>query len=224
MPYRTKITAFVAPMALFIALLGLKSALGSVRGAFWLEHAEYWIFPVQTLACGALVWRFWPAYELNRPSRLGFGVGIGILVFVLWISPQAIFGFPPRTDGFNPEAFIGQPGLYWVTVVFRFLRLVVVVPLVEEIFWRGFLLRYLINEKFDEVPFGTFSRLSFFAVTIAFAFSHSRPDWAAAAITGALYNCVAYRTKSLSTCVLTHAVTNCLLGLWIMWTKQWGVW
>jgi hypothetical protein len=61
-------------------------------------------------------------------------------------------------------------------------------------------------------------------VAIVFALSHNRADWAAAVITGMLYNVVAYRTKSLATCVLTHAVTNLLLGLWIMKTAQWGFW
>ena len=113
---------------------------------------------------------------------------------------------------------------YWSTVLLRFARLVVVVPLVEEIFWRGFLLRYFINEKFDTVPIGTFSWLSFAVVTSGFAFIHNRADWPAAVITGALYNLVAYRTRSLASCVLAHAVTNLLLGLWIMNTHQWGFW
>ena len=217
--------AFVGPMAVFVALLALKSALGSVRGGpFWLERSEYWIFPLQTVVCGLILWWFWPVYELRWPRKLGIGLALGILVFGLWVSPQAVLGFPPRVDGFNPDLLLPDLKLYWATVVFRFLRLVIVVPLVEEIFWRGFLLRYLINEKFDEVPFGTFSWLSFLAVTIAFTLSHSMPDWPAAAVTGALYNWVAYRTKNLSTCIVTHAVTNGLLGLWIMSTKQWGFW
>lgn len=224
MAYRTKLTAFVGPMLVFIALLGFKSAVSTVRGAFWLEHAEYWIFPLQTLLCGGMVWWFWPAYELRRPRQFGLGLVVGVVVFGLWISPQTILGLPPRLNGFNPDLFLSKSGLYWATVTFRFLRLVVVVPLIEEIFWRGFLLRYLINEKFDRVPFGTFSWLSFVAVTIAFALSHSIPDWPAAVVTGILYNWVAYRTRSLSTCIATHSLTNGLLGLWIMWSKQWGFW
>jgi CAAX prenyl protease-like protein len=146
------------------------------------------------------------------------------LVFVLWIAPQQFLAFPPRRSGFDPEVFAGQPALYWGTVIFRFLRLVVVVPLVEEIFWRGFLLRYLINEKFTEVPIGAFSWLSFGVVTAAFGFTHSREDWIAALVTGALYNLVAYRTRSLAACVVAHALTNLLLGAWIMATRQWGFW
>jgi CAAX protease family protein len=140
------------------------------------------------------------------------------------VAPQQFLGFTPRPDGFNPDFLAANPARYWATVIFRFLRLVVVVPLVEEIFWRGFLLRYFIKEDFEHVPFGTFSRLSFGIVTTLFGFSHSMADWPAALLTGAVYNGVAYRTKSLSSCVLTHALTNLLLGLWIMKTKQWGFW
>ena len=167
---------------------------------------------------------FWLDDEWHRASGFWFALGVAILVFLLWISPQAFLGFSPRAAGFNPEVWVIGSGAYWATVLFRFLRLVVVVPLVEEIFWRGFLLRYLIDEKFTEVPFGKFSWLSFSAVTLAFTFAHSSADWPAAALTGILYNVVAYRTRSLSACVLAHAITNLLLGLWIMQTKQWGFW
>ena len=221
---RTKLFAYVLPMALFLALLSLNSGLKSLGGSFWLSSAEYWIYPLQTILCGILVVWFWRVYRLAWPVRPAFGLLIGLLVFLIWIAPQAFFGFPARPDGFNPQQFAAQPALYGGTVSLRFLRLVVVVPLVEEIFWRGFLLRFLINEDFDRVPVGTFSWVSFAVVALAFGFSHSRPDWPAAILTGMLYNLVAYRTKSLSTCVLTHALTNLLLGVWIMKTGQWGFW
>ena len=221
---RKKFIAFVGPMAVFMGLLLLNSALKSLKGGFWLSSAEYWIYPAQTILCGGVVLWFWREYRLRRPLGLWFGLAIGVIVFFLWIAPQAFFGMAARVDGFDPSPFAAQPALYWSTVALRFLRLVVVVPLVEEIFWRGFLLRYLINEDFDRVAFGAFSWLSFAVVTLAFAFSHSRADWPAAILCGVLYNMVAYRTKSLTTCVITHAVTNLLLGLWIMRTGQWGFW
>ena len=224
MSSRAKITAYVGPMAVFIALLAVTSLLRFGGQSFWLQHSEYWVFPLQTVVCAFMLWRYWKAYELGPPRMLWFGVTIGALVFAIWIAPQAFLRFAPRTDGFDPEVFVLKPALFWSTVALRFLRLVVVVPLVEEIFWRGFLLRYLIDEKFDQVPIGTFGWVSFVTVTLAFALAHSMPDWPAAVITGALYNLVAYRTKSLSTCVATHALTNLLLGIWIMQTKQWGFW
>ena len=220
-----KIAAHTLPMLVFVGLLALVSGLHKIGNNVWLTRCEYWVYPLQTIVCGILLVFFWRQYALSLPRRTLLGLAIGIAVFVMWISPQTLFGVPARTDGFNPYSVFGnQSGLLWCTIVFRFLRLVVVVPLVEEIFWRGFLLRYLINEKFEEVPFGTFSWFSFFIVAGAFAFSHSAADWPAALATGMLYNAVAYWTKSLSTCVLTHATTNLLLGLWIMRSGQWGFW
>jgi CAAX prenyl protease-like protein len=221
---RRKLLAYALPMALFLALLSFNGALKSLSQSFWLGSAEYWIYPLQTILCGlVLVW-FWRDYQMGRPARPGLGLFVGIAVFILWIAPQAFLGFPPRLEGFNPGTFAAHPVPYWATVALRFLRLVVIVPLVEEIFWRGFLLRFLIDDDFERVPFGAFSWLSFSVVALVFALSHSTPDWPAALVTGMLYNLVAYRTKSLSTCVLTHATTNLLLGLWIMKTGQWGFW
>ena len=112
----------------------------------------------------------------------------------------------------------------WFTLVLRFVRLVAVVPIMEEVFWRGFLLRYLVQENFTALPFGAWSPLSFAVVTLGFTFEHSRPDWPAAFITGILYNLVAIRTRSLPACVLAHALTNLCLGLYVMQTHQWGFW
>jgi CAAX prenyl protease-like protein len=219
-----KLVAFTLPMALFLLLLALISLLRKVGGAFWLASPEYWIYPAQTIFCGALLLWFWREYELRAARQIAFALVVALVVFALWVSPQVLLGFAPRLDGFNPEISSAQPAAYWTAIAFRFLRLVIVVPLVEEIFWRGFLLRYFINEKFHAVPIGAFSWLSFAVVTVGFGFAHSRADWIAALITGALYNCVAYRTKSLTSCVVAHAVTNLLLGLWIMKTRQWGFW
>ena len=82
----------------------------------------------------------------------------------------------------------------------------------------------IIDDDFTDVPIGTFSWKSFAIVTGGFCLEHSFADWPAAILTGALFNLVAYRTRSLSACVLTHAVTNLLLGIWVMRTGQWGFW
>jgi uncharacterized protein len=219
-----KLVAFTLPMAVFLVLLALVSVLRKVGGAFWLDSPEYWIYPAQTIFCGALVIWFWREYQFRAARRIVFAAAVALLVFAVWIAPRELLGFAPRLIGFNPEIFSGQPATYWTTVAVRFVRLVVVVPLVEEIFWRGFLLRYFVNEKFYTVPVGTFSWLSFAVVTVGFGFAHSPADRIAALIAGALYNGIAYRTKSLASCVVAHAITNLLLGLWIMKTRQWGFW
>lgn len=106
----------------------------------------------------------------------------------------------------------------------RFARLVLVVPLVEEIFWRGFLLRYLANENFMSLPFGSYNRTSFLITAGAFALVHQWSDFFPALVTGLLLNLLAVRTRSLLVCVLAHATANLALGFYICTTRQWGFW
>ncbi len=211
-------------MLVFVLLLSVSEVLKRSNAAPWLEAPEFWVYPLQTLLCGGLLIYFRQDYEFHHLRRPILVAAVALFVFLLWIAPQQFLRFPARLVGFNPDKLATSALLYWTTLLLRFLRLVVVVPLIEEIFWRGFLLRYLISEKFDAVAFGAFSWFSFTVVTLAFALSHSIADWPAALVTGALYNLVAYRTKSLTSCILAHSLTNLALGLWIVATKQWGFW
>jgi CAAX prenyl protease-like protein len=236
-PSRNDLLFYAGPFGLFILLQVLpgvlRQAFASPMGAtapFWLAYPESWVYPLQTVLCAALVIRFRAAYPkwINVRGAL-FALIVGVAVFVEWISPQAFFHAVPRTaGGFNPHRL--PPGaadnaaLYAGVVGLRFARLVLAVPALEEVFWRGFLLRYLVREDFTRVPIGAFTLFSFSAVAVGFTLEHSKPDWPAALAAGVLYNIVAVRTKSLMACVLAHAVTNLLLGLYIMQTHQWGFW
>lgn len=216
--------AFVAPFFAFLLCIGavvLVQRIFEETECFWLNSPKYWIFPLQTLLCGWLLFRYWPVYRL-RFTGWGFGILIGVAVFAIWIAPQELFHAPGRYDGFDPYA-TGH-ALTPFTLGMRFLRLVVVVPLVEEIFWRGYLLRYLVDHEFARVPLGKFTWLSFGVVTGAFVLVHLPADYPAALLTGALFNWVVYRTKSLGACVVAHAVANALLGGYILRTGQWGFW
>ncbi len=210
-------------MLVFVLLLALGQLLKR-SGAIWRIAPEFSIYPVQTLVCGGLLILFRQNYEFHSLRRPILVIAIALFVFLLWIAPQRFLHFQARREGFNLDVWVNNPLFYWSTLIFRFVRLVIVVPLLEEIFWRGFLLRYLISENFEDVPFGSFSWLSFSVVTIGFALSHSMADWPAAIVTGALYNFTAYRTRSLLSCVATHSLTNLALGLWVVNTKQWGFW
>jgi CAAX prenyl protease-like protein len=211
-------------MLVFVLFLAFNGLLKQPGASLWRARPELWIYPAQTIVCGALLFFFWRAYQFHPLRRPIFIGAIALLVFVFWIGPQEFLSAAPRLVGFDPTVVAADPAAYWSTLTLRFLRLVLVVPLVEEIFWRGLLLRYLISEKFETVPFGTFTWLSFAVVTVAFALSHAQADWGAALAAGALYNLVAYRTKSLTSCVAAHGLTNLLLGIWIVATGQWGFW
>ena len=215
--------AHCIPFAVFLLMLGLVDLLAK-QGIL---RSQYWVHPLQTVACGTLVVLFWRRYRLALPRGLFFTVSVALLVLAIWVSPQEIFGVASRygdASSFDPTTFPPGSPAYWGRLGLRFLRIAIVVPFVEEIFWRGFLLRYLIREDFEAVPFGTFSWRSFALVTVFFALEHQPADYPAALLTGALYNWIAIRTRSLSSCILAHAITNLLLGVYIMATRQWGFW
>ncbi len=220
--------AYALPFGVFMGGLALVSLVQSfapeVDAPLWLADPKYWIYPLQTVLCGALLVYFWKRYTWGAHWHVVAGLLAGLLVLAVWISPQWLFGAAPRTEGFNPDTFSDSHALWWSSLSLRFLRLVIIVPLLEEIFWRGFLLRYLIKEDFTSVPFGTFSWFSFGVVTVMFGLAHWGADFVPALITGAIYNLLAIRTRSLASCVIAHAVTNLGLGIYIMQTRQWGFW
>ena len=215
--------AYAGPFGVFALLLALPGLVGHPPPPAL--GPEFWVYPLQTLVCGAMLFHFRHEYpRAFGPVAAVWGIVAGLAVFVLWVSPQAFFHAAPRVgEGFNPM-LAGTGWFCTATVAWRFARLVIVVPLVEEIFWRGFLLRYLIKEEFLALPFGAWTPLSFAVTTIGFTLEHTRPDWPTALITGILYNLVAIRTRSLPACVLAHALTNLCLGIYVMQTRQWGFW
>jgi len=222
---RSPLAAYVLPFALFIGALALLPLVKMVSGdSIWSHFPEQGIYPLQTLLCGAALLYFWKTYSWGKRNGYLFAVVVGFALLGLWISPQLLFGFPPRLKGFDPTLFEANPFLYWSSVLARFARLVIVVPVLEELFWRGFLMRFLIKEDFNNVPIGTFQWRSFLIVALAFMLVHQAADWPAAFLCGIAYNIVAVRTGSLSACVLAHAITNLGLGIYIMSTRQWGFW
>ncbi|MGH9655228.1 MAG: CAAX prenyl protease-related protein, partial [Bryobacteraceae bacterium] len=110
----------------------------------------------------------------------------------------------------------------WV-LGWRTARAVIIVPVVEELFWRAWLMRWLIDAKFERVPLGTFAPFAFWATAVLFASEHG-PYWDVGLITGVIYNAWMVRSKSVADCVLMHAVTNGLLSAYIMSTAQWQYW
>jgi CAAX prenyl protease-like protein len=221
------VLAYVLPFAAFMValfLVGVVEFFAHEDSSFWLKEPKYWIYPLQTALCAGILIYFWREYDFRWAQGLGTAVLWGLILFFLWVSPQMFFGAPLRGNGFNPDVFEGDPALYYATLFARFARLVVIVPLLEEIFWRGFLMRYFINNKFLTVPFGTPNLAAFSGVVILFVFVHDFEDFFGAMAAGVIFNAVAIKTRSLGACVICHAVTNLLLGVYVVATKQWGFW
>ncbi len=224
---KSPLAAYVVPFAIFLGGLAAAQLIAKFFGGsghLLLARPEYWVYPLQTLACGAALVFYWRRYDFGVGGGWIAACVAGLLALALWICPQLVFGAPPRTDGFDPTVFADNPLLYWLTVSARFARLVVIVPLVEEIFWRGFLMRYLIRDDFESVSLGVFDAKSFLGGAALFMLVHATADWPAAFLTGLLYNGLLVKTRSLTACVVAHALTNLGLGIYIMTTRQWGFW
>ena len=238
--------AYVVPLIAFTAMLMLVELFKVDNQALaWHKHSpELWIYPLQCVVCGALLVFWWRHYIFKPMRGFGFATLMGLLGIGVWIAPTFLFdlwgwetdstakwlellGFQERQEsGFDPS-FLGEhTAVYWASILARFLRMVMIVAFVEEIFWRGFLMRYLIDmdRDFLSIPFGSFSRLSVGVTIVLFTVQHHPADWMVAVIYGSLACWVAIRTKSLAACVWMHAVANFSLGCFIMATKNWGLW
>ena len=240
--------AHVAPFVVFMVFLVLLQLAGGFIGwdhpdaPWWRQDPAHFIYPLQTLiTAGLLVW-YWREYTFNWSLKWSlvavvFGaVGIGFWLLPTYLydawgltgktqGPLAWFGVQERTDGFDPGVF-QDPLAWWTTVVFRFLRAVVIVALVEEIFWRGFVMRFVLDWEGDywKQPFGRPSWLSYGVVTGLFMVAHAPADYAGAFIYGSMTYLLCIWSKNLGACVIMHAVANFLMGLYIMTYGKYGLW
>jgi CAAX prenyl protease-like protein len=180
-------------------------------------------------AIGILLWSR-PVLDF-RCRRVLATVAIGIVVFLLWIAPDELIpGY--RDSGWFQNGVVGRVASSvppdargdWLVIALRVIRGVVVVPIVEELFWRGWLPRWIDRmEDFRALPLGSYSRVSFVATALLFAVEHGS-FWDVGLAAGIVYNAWMAKTKSLGDLILAHAVTNGCLAIWVLATGQWRYW
>lgn len=211
---------------LFIALQSLISYLAPYLNFFTLlnEYANYVFYPVKIILIVFTIIYFWQKYnELTFKIRfhdLLFSISAGVVVFYLWIHMDWPFAMLGKPEPFNPYIF--QNSIVILLIVIRLFGASVVVPIMEELFWRSFVIRYIINTRFQAVPVGTFTWLSFLVTVLLFGAEHTL--LLAGVMAGVLYNLVLYRTKSIACCIISHGVTNFLLGIYVIKTGSWHFW
>jgi len=212
--------AYVLPFGLFLLLTTIESHLPS--------NLYPVFYAVKIAIVGGVLIALRGSFPEARPGGGGWAwaTALGAALFFLWIfvdTHTPHFAFLGTRTAFNPSREIASPlGRFWFLAV-RFLGLVVVAPLVEELFYRNFLLRFISDmDDFRKVPLGTFSVPALLISSGVFALSH--PEWLAAAIFAlALCGLLRY-TKNFWTCILAHGVTNLLLGVYVLHTAQWQYW
>lgn len=203
--------AYIAPFALFMLLTVIQPG----------ETFRPWLYPLKTVLVGVALLCLARRYPpLNVHSTWFAGV-VGIVVFVLWVLPEGTYPLLATPTPIDPFENMVAPWVFlWIAL--RVFGAAVVVPIMEELFWRGFLIRWLINANFRKVAIGTFSWPLFLITSALFASEHNR--WLVGLTAGVVYNLVLYRTKSLYACMIAHGVTNLALAVYVLATGKWGFW
>jgi uncharacterized protein len=208
--------AYILPFLIYVGMIAL-------------PMPPEWLFPIRLIIVSAVIlWLSRPYFSL-RPRVLVASAAVGFAVFVIWIAPDALFGY--RHHWLFENTVLGKaassltPALRknpWFLTV-RVLSSVALVPILEELFWRGWLMRWLIQTDFQKVPLGTYQPLSFWLVALLFASEHG-PYWEVGLLAGIAYNLWMIRTKNLADCILAHAVTNGVLSAYVLLAGQWQYW
>jgi CAAX prenyl protease-like protein len=219
------IVPYMAPMIAYIALGALESYLPSHDG----QPSPVW-YPLAYTARVAVValvaWRYRATWSDFRPwpniTATALAVLIGVIVWGLWIGLDGLYPALPFGKRIAFDLGVMSPAARWAFVAARMLGLVVVVPLIEELFWRSFLLRWLIDQEFEKVPLGRITPLAAIVTTVSFALVH--PEWLPALLTGALWVWLLSATRSLGACLVSHATANLALGLYVIAAGDWKYW
>jgi hypothetical protein len=216
------------PFALFILLLAVELSWSTLQPIIpGLESVDKrWLYAIKSgLAALALIW-LWPRYgELKKlPSSLSSwlaAVATGIIIFVLWINltqSWALIG--EMGKGFDPRQQDGQ--VDWLLVGIRLAGSALVVPIIEELFWRSFIMRWIDNPVFLSLEPQQVSNKGLLISSALFAVEHTQ--WFAGLIAGLAYGWLYRRTGNLWLSIVAHAITNGILGIWVLNTGSWQFW
>lgn len=215
--------ARVIPFVLFMVLLAVRGYLPADSTLL----DPRWVYGVSVLIVGGSLAFFWREYgELGKGSRLTMrqfllAVAVGLVVFQLWIEltePWMMLGEP--TASFRPVDADGQ--LQWGLVVIRWIGAALLVPVMEELFWRGFLMRWIDNPDFEKVDPSEATVKAIALSTLVFMLAHTQ--WLGAIVAGLAYAWLYRYTRSLWAAIVAHAVTNGVLGIWVVVYGNWQFW
>jgi CAAX prenyl protease-like protein len=214
----------VAPFAAFMLFLGARGAVPA-DGSWGFDGR--WVYGLSVLVVGGLLlwWRreYGELVAQTLPTRgeAAWAVGVGAVIFVLWIELDAPWmHLGVASAGFVPVD--AQGALEWPLLLVRWVGAALVVPLMEELFWRSFLMRWIQSPQFEAVPP---RRIGVKAVVLAtFVFMLAHTLWLAAIVAGLAYAGLYIRSGKLWLPVVAHGVTNGLLGIWVVVTGHWAFW
>lgn len=211
------------PFVVFIILLAVEPWLGR-QLADVLDPR--WLYGVRSIIVASLLLLFWRRFDELAVRRPGareclLALGVGLAVLAVWLKlDNGIFVLGQPGSGFDPRT--GANSIDWPLALMRLAGSALVVPVMEELFWRSLVMRWLEDTDFvavDPVRVGIFALLF---SSLAFGFEHSQ--WAAGILAGLAYGWLYLHSRNLWVPIVAHAVTNAGLGIWVLATGSWYFW
>lgn len=214
----------IIPFAAFMAVLALRG-VAPADGSWGFDTR--WLYGLNLVVVGGLLAYGWRDYgELSRqnlptPGEAAVAAGVGLVVFGLWIvltAPWMQIGEPAAAF----RAVDAQGRLDWPLIAVRWLGATLLVPVMEELFWRSFVMRWIEQPIFEGVNPQRVGLKAIGLSTFAFMLVHTL--WLGAIVAGLAFALLYRRSGKLWTAVIAHAVTNGALGVYVVTTGRWEFW
>lgn len=221
-PYQARIV----PYGIFVLLTHFQGQ--------WGESSLYWVYILKTIVGILMLSVVWKTVDEMRWKCSFPGLLAGVFIFGVWViignyaRSHSLFDFFQTSKPvtlWNPQAYYSDVpilGLFFVAM--RFVGTVLVVPMLEEVFFRSFVYRYFQEKDFLKVPFTVFSAAAFGFTSILFASVHSPADWIGAVICAVTFQGLVLWKNRLGDAIFAHAIANLLLGIWVLSRGEWYFW
>ena len=204
--------------------------LTSCQGSFGPE-SHFWVYLAKCIVGAWMIWATWPLVSEMRWTISFEALLAGTLVFILWVAIDVPYPkFSQPDESWNLYKHFGQASMMvWLFAGVRIAGSTLLVPMLEEVFYRSFLYRYILAPNWMFIEYNTFAVKPFLITSIVFGITHQH--WLAGIICGMIYQFLVIRTNRVGDAITAHAVTNLLLGAWVItqgfgYAKepQWHLW
>jgi len=234
---------FVLPLLVYMLAGSLEPTPEKAGGeaiGLAIPYAYYpWVYTAKLVLTGVVIALVFPAFR-RFPFRVsGLSVVVGVVGIFVWVGLCSLeietkvlapfldsiglkgFIASGTRPGFDPlTELAAQPAAAWAFLVVRFLGLVAIVPLIEEVFYRGFLMRFVVQADWWEVPMGEANTAAVVLATVVPVLMHPA-ELLAAVVWFSMVTWMYLRTRNLWDCVVAHATTNLLLGAYVLYSGAW---
>lgn len=215
------LTVRALPFGLFIAFLVVAPFLADAIPALDVR----WVYPVKAVAVAAALALLWRRFDELKPLSLSAADAVlalvaGAAVFVAWINLDLPWLSISVGAGYDPRS--GDGRINWLLALPRLAGAALVVPVMEELFWRSLVMRWLDRHDFLGMPPDTVSLRALLVSSVVFGLEHQL--WFAGIVAGLVYGQLYRRSGKLWLPIAAHAVTNGLLGGWVLRSGHWQFW